>query len=181
MERSMSSFVDQISESSQHNPNDPRNREVVHPAGDPQVGNLATPINSSAFTKAFINNLPAYRQGLSPQRRGLEVGMAHGYWLLGPFVTYNPLRDTSIGDLAGLFATVGTILISTILISLYAASNPPAPIATITTPNPPRALATHEGWSEYATGFFLGGAGGAVVAYFLVVNLGPFLELLSIR
>jgi len=44
----------------------------VNPAGDPQVGNLATPLNSSGFTRAFINNLPAYREGLSPIRRGLE-------------------------------------------------------------------------------------------------------------
>ncbi|NER29259.1 MAG: photosystem I reaction center protein subunit XI, partial [Symploca sp. SIO1C4] len=58
--------------------------DVVQPAGDPQIGNLATPVNSSGFTTAFINNLPAYRPGLSPFRRGLEVGMAHGYFLYGP-------------------------------------------------------------------------------------------------
>ncbi|NEP48678.1 MAG: photosystem I reaction center protein subunit XI, partial [Moorea sp. SIO3C2] len=37
------------------------NMDVINHGGDPQVGNLATPINSSGFTKAFINNLPAYR------------------------------------------------------------------------------------------------------------------------
>jgi photosystem I subunit 11 len=39
-------------------------QEVVKPAGDPQIGNLATPINSSGVVKAFIGNLPAYRHGL---------------------------------------------------------------------------------------------------------------------
>ena len=175
----MATFVDKI-EQSNDRPSDLRNREVVHPANDPQNGNLATPINSSGFTRAFINNLPAYRRGLSPIRRGLEVGLAHGYWLVGPFVTFNPLRYTDVGPLAGLFSAIGLILISTLAISLYAASNPPKPVTTITTPNPPQSLATEEGWNEYATGFFLGGVGGAIVAYTLLVNVGTFQEFLSI-
>lgn len=157
-------------ERSNDNPRDPRNREVVHPANDPQVGNLATPINSSALTKAYINNLPAYRRGLSPQRRGLEVGLAHGYWLVGPFATFNPLRHTEVTYLVGLFSAIGLVIISTLAISLYAASNPPKPIATITNPNPPQALSDGEGWNEYASGFFIGGVGGAVVAYALLSN-----------
>ncbi len=152
-------------------PRDPRNREVVYEAGDPQIGNLSTPINSSDFTKAFINNLPAYRQGLSPLRRGLEVGMAHGYWLIGPFVKFGPLRDTDISHLAGLLATVGLIIILTIGLSLYAASNPLHPEPTITTPNPPEAFKSQEGWNEFANGFLIGGVGGAGFAYLLIANL----------
>ncbi|MEM1241810.1 MAG: photosystem I reaction center subunit XI, partial [Cyanobacteria bacterium P01_H01_bin.26] len=34
--------------------------------GTPEVGNVATPINSSAVARTYINNLPAYRAGLSP-------------------------------------------------------------------------------------------------------------------
>jgi photosystem I subunit 11 len=64
--------------------------EAIQPAGDPQIGNLETPINSSGFSKAFISNLPAYRAGLSPQRRGLEIGMAHGYFVYGPFALLAP-------------------------------------------------------------------------------------------
>lgn len=159
---------------------DPRNREVVHSAPDPQVGNLETPINFSGFTRTFINNLPAYRRGLSPQRRGLEVGLAHGYWLVGPFFKFNPLRFTEVGSLAALFSTIGLILISTLAISLYAASDPPKPVATITTPNPPAALEDGEGWNEYATGFFIGGVGGAVVAYFILANIDVFGNFISI-
>src|SRR4028119_92935 len=133
--------VQAISES-KNRPGDPRNQEVVREAGDNQVGNLATPINSSDFTKSFINNLPAYRKGLSPQRRGLEVGMAHGYWLIGPFAKLGPLRDTDVANLAGLLATVGLLIILTIGLSIYASSNPPQPTATITTPNPPDGLST---------------------------------------
>lgn len=175
----MANLVDKI-ERSNTNPRDPRNREVVHAAwDDPQIGNLETPINASGFSRAFINNLPAYRQGLSPLRRGLEVGLAHGYWLLGPFITFNPLRDTEVGSVTGLLATIGTILIATLSISLYAASNPPFPLATVTVPSPPKALSNSEGWNEYATGFFLGAVGGAVFAYALVTNIGLFQNYLN--
>ena len=37
---------------------------TVTPVADPCVGNLASPVNSSYFTKAFLNALPAYRPSL---------------------------------------------------------------------------------------------------------------------
>ncbi|MBW4487756.1 MAG: photosystem I reaction center subunit XI [Trichocoleus desertorum ATA4-8-CV12] len=151
---------------------DPRNREVVRPAGgDPQTGNLETPINASGFTEAYINNLPAYRRGLSPLRRGLEIGMAHGYWLIGPFAKLGPLRDTDVANLAGLLSTVGLVVILTLGLSLYANSCPPDPTQTITTPNPPAALTAQEGWNEFASGFLIGGIGGAAFAYALLANI----------
>jgi hypothetical protein len=61
---------------------------------DPFVGHLATPITSSAVTRAILQNLPAYRFGLTPLLRGLEIGLAHGYFLMGPFVKLGPLRDS---------------------------------------------------------------------------------------
>ena len=157
-----------------NDPRDPRNREVVFPAFDIQNGNLATPINSSPLVKAYINNLPAYRAGLTPLRRGLEVGMAHGYWILGPFAKLGPLRDTDIANLAGLIATTGLIVISTLAISLYANTTPPQPTTTITTPNPPDAFKSEHGWNEYAGGFLIGGVGGAAFAYFILTNISLF-------
>ena len=65
---------------------------TVTPVADPTVGNLATPVNSSYFSKAFLNALPAYRPALSPNRRGLEIGMAHGFFLYGPFTVCGPMR-----------------------------------------------------------------------------------------
>jgi photosystem I subunit XI len=163
---------------SKDRPRDPRNGEVVHPAfDDPQIGNLETPINASPFVKAYINNLPAYRQGLSPIRRGLEVGMAHGYWLIGPFAKLGPLRDSDIANLAGLISTVGLLAISTIALSLYAGSNPPNPTQTITTPRPPEAFNTSEGWNEYGSGFLIGGIGGALFAYaILALDIPHFIS-----
>lgn len=164
---------------SKDRPGDPRNREVVFPAFDPQNGNLATPVNSSDFSRALINNLPIYRKGITPLRRGLEVGMAHGYWLIGPFAKLGPLRNSDIANLAGLLSSVGLVVISTLLISLYAFSRPVAPQGIITAPNPPDELDTSEGWNEYGTGFLIGGIGGSVFAYFLLENIGLFRGILS--
>ncbi|MBM0742361.1 photosystem I reaction center protein subunit XI [Phormidium sp. CLA17] len=164
---------------SNNNPNDPRNRTVIHPVDDIYSANLETPINSSGLTKAFLNNLPAYRQGISVFRRGLEVGMAHGYWILGPFTVLGPLRDTSIANLAGLLSTIGLLIISTLIISLYGGSNPPAPTLTLTTPRPPEEFKTSEGWNEYGGGFLIGGVGGAIAAYFLLSNFSVIKELIN--
>jgi photosystem I subunit 11 len=164
-------MVEAISRSKDR-PSDPRNREVVFPAGrDPQRGNLETPINNSGLVKWFINNLPAYRQGITPWRRGLEVGMAHGYWLIGPFAKLGPLRDTDIANVAGLVATLGLVTIMTISLSLYANSNPVQPTVTVTTPRPSDAFRSPEGWNNFTSGFLIGGVGGAVVAYFLLNNI----------
>jgi photosystem I subunit 11 len=150
--------------------------DVIQSGGDPQVGNLATPLNSSGFSKAFINALPAYRQGLSPNRRGLEIGMAHGYLLYGPFAVLGPLRLTEYGATAGLLATIGLVSILTICLSIYGAVGVSKPTETLTTPNVPEDLATKEGWSEFASGFLLGGCGGAFFAFFLYQT--PHLETL---
>ena len=160
--------------SSKNLPSDPRNRQVVSAAGrDPQIGNLETPINSSPLVKWFIGNLPAYRPGLNPGRRGLEVGMAHGYLLFGPFAKLGPLRNADNGNLIGLFGAIGLVVILTACLSLYANSNPSKALASVTVPNPPvDAFNSKESWNNFASSFLIGGIGGAVVAYFLTGNLG---------
>jgi photosystem I subunit XI len=164
----------QAVDASKNLPSDPRNREVVFPAGrDPQQGNLETPINASPLSKWFINNLPAYRPGITPSRRGLEVGMAHGYFLFGPFAKLGPLRDTANANLAGLLAAIGLVVLLTAALSLYANSNPPKALASVTVSNPPvDAFNSKESWNNFASSFLIGGIGGAVVAYFLTSNLG---------
>lgn len=111
---------------------------TVTPVADPTVGNLATPINSSSFSKAFLNALPAYRPSLSPNRRGLEVGMAHGFFLYGPFAITGPLRLTEYASTAGLLATIGLVSILTVCLSLYgtAGNGPNVQPADATIDNP---------------------------------------------
>ncbi len=141
---------------------------AIQPPGDPQIGNLATPLNSSDFSKTLIRNLPAYRQGLAPFRRGLEVGMAHGYLLYGPFLVLGPLRNTGSADIAALLSSIGLVAILTLCLSLYASSMGGKPSETVTTGDVPSDFASKEGWSEFGSGFFVGGAGGAFFAYFLL-------------
>ncbi|MGF1540042.1 MAG: photosystem I reaction center protein subunit XI [Pleurocapsa sp.] len=132
---------------------------------DPFVGHLATPISASGFTKAFIGNLPAYRKGVAPILRGLEVGMAHGYFLIGPWIVLGPLRETDTASLGGLISGLAMILIATACLSIYGiVSFQGKPT------NSEDSLQSSEGWSQFAAGFFVGGMGGAFVAHFLMQN-----------
>merc|ERR1712085_87131 len=81
---------------------------------DPFVGHLATPITSSSLTRALLKNLPVYRFGLTPLLRGLEIGLAHGYFFIGPFYKLGPLRNSDTALLAGLLSTIGLIFILTL-------------------------------------------------------------------
>lgn len=142
---------------------DARDMELIKPYnGDPFTGHLSTPISDSDFTRTFIGNLPAYRKGLSPILRGLEIGMAHGYFLIGPWVKLGPLRDSDVANLGGLISGIALILVATACLAAYgivsfqkdeAAANP---------------LNTAEGWSQFTAGFFVGATGGAFVAFTLL-------------
>ncbi len=146
---------------------------AVTPVSDPCVGNLATPVNTGYFTKAFINNLPFYRSGISPNFRGLEVGAAFGYLLYGPFAMTGPLRNSDFALTAGLLATVGAVHILTALFVLYTAPGkaPNVQPADCTVENPPSDLFTRSGWADFTSGFWLGGCGGAVFAWLLCGTL----------
>lgn len=159
----------------------PSSSQFVKPyAGDPQIGNLETPLNSSGLSRAFLSNLPAYRQGLSAQRRGLEVGMAHGYLIYGPFALLGPLRDSDVPAIAGLLASVGLVLILTVCLSLYSGANVSPEVSRNTLPyKPPEGLSTDEGWSEFAGSFLIGGIGGAIFAYALTANLPMLIALVA--
>jgi photosystem I subunit 11 len=141
-------------------------KDFVQPfKNDPQLGNLSTPISDSPIVRAFIGNLPAYRPGLSPSRRGLEIGMAHGYFIYGPFALLGPLRNTELSSLAGLLATVAAIVLLTLGLSLYGETA--TKVISSSAVEAPVELGTSSGWSEFASSFLIGGAGGAAFAYFL--------------
>lgn len=65
-----------------------RGREYF--AGD----QVQTWMTSSGFARQYLGNWAFYRKGLQPWQRGLEIGLAHGYFLVGPFKSAGPLRDT---------------------------------------------------------------------------------------
>lgn len=150
--------------------------QVVKPyKGDPFVGNLSTPINDSGFTRTFIGNLPAYRRGLSPLLRGLEIGLAHGYWLVGPEVIFGALRGSEGANLGGLVTAIALILVATAGLSIYGIASFQGPFPESADPQKAKAvewdiLQTADGWSQFTAGFFIGAMGGAFVAYFLLEN-----------
>nr|YP_010215725.1 photosystem I reaction center subunit XI [Thalassiosira tenera]UBQ35206.1 photosystem I reaction center subunit XI [Thalassiosira tenera] len=135
---------------------------------DPFVGHLATPITSSSLTRALLKNLPAYRFGLTPLLRGLEIGLAHGYFLIGPFAKLGPLRNSDIGLLAGFLSTVGLILILTLGLTIYGAAS----FSQDKTSG--NELQTKKSWDQFKGGFFVGACGSAGFAFICLSSIPTF-------
>nr|YP_009391832.1 photosystem I reaction center subunit XI [Acrosorium ciliolatum]ARW59976.1 photosystem I reaction center subunit XI [Acrosorium ciliolatum] len=142
---------------------------------DAFVGNLSTPISTSGFTKGLLSNLPAYRRGLSPLLRGLEIGMAHGYFLVGPFDKLGPLRNTDVALLSGFLSAVGLVIILTACLSMYGSVS-----FSLNKDDTKDLLQTSEGWGQFTAGFLVGAVGGSGVAYLLLANI-PIIQNLGIR
>jgi photosystem I subunit 11 len=135
---------------------------------DPFVGHLATPITSSSLTRALLKNLPAYRFGLTPLLRGLEIGLAHGYFLIGPFAKLGPLRNSDIGLLAGFLSTIGLILILTLGLTIYGAA------AFGQDKSTGNELQTKKSWDQFKGGFFVGACGSAGFAFICLSSIPTF-------
>ena len=133
---------------------------------DPFVGHLSTPVTTSLSTRTFLSNLPVYRKGISPLLKGLEIGMAHGYFLVGPFDKLGPLRNSDISLLAGFLSAVGLILILTTALLIY---------GTVSFDSSDKGddLQTSVGWNQFTGGFLIGAFGGSSFAYLVLLNL-PF-------
>jgi photosystem I subunit 11 len=141
--------------------------DVVSPfQGDPFVGHLSTPISTSNLTKTYLSLLPAYKAGLSPLLRGINIGYVHGYFLLGPFVKLGPLRDSQVGNFVGFLSTISLIIILTtcLLIYGYVTFSEKENTKTKTLVD----FLTPKGWSEFTSGFIVGGFGGTSVAYVIL-------------
>jgi len=171
---------------------------------DPFVGHLATPITSSAITRAILRNLPAYRFGLTPLLRGLEIGLAHGYFLIGPFVKLGPLRNSDSALLAGFFSTIGLVIILTLGLTIYGAAvfgkesesskeelkliseiQDVSEIDEVSTTVKEKFtssnslnndLQTRESWAKFKGGFFVGACGSAGFAFICLSSI-PLFEL----
>ena len=135
---------------------------------DPSVGHLSTPVTSSAATKAYLGSLPAYRKGLSPLLRGLEIGMAHGYLLLGPFEKLGPLRESEIALLIGFLSSVGLVTLLTVCLAMYGkVSFQESENDSINSND----LLNGKNWNQFTSGFFVGSFGGVSFAYLILLNL----------
>ncbi|MEO0846063.1 MAG: chlorophyll a/b binding light-harvesting protein [Cyanobacteria bacterium J06648_1] len=138
---------------------------------EPFVGNLNIPLNSSDFSRWLLGNIPFYRSGLSPLFRGLEIGMAHGYLLFGPFALLGPQRNTEQGNLYGFLSAAGLVIILTACLLIYGAASfnqewrSDFPTYSTANPDLPTELKTTRGWNQFALAFLVGGMGGAFFAY----------------
>lgn len=69
-----------------------------------------TPVTSAPAVATFLSNLPAYRTGVSPLLRGIEIGLAHGFFLPGPFIKLGPLRNVdAVAEKAGSLSAAGAV------------------------------------------------------------------------
>ncbi|MEM8502203.1 MAG: chlorophyll a/b binding light-harvesting protein [Cyanobacteria bacterium P01_D01_bin.1] len=156
---------------------------AIKPAPITLEGTLRTPLNASDLSLDFIRNLPILRNGLSPFRRGLEVGMAHGYWAIGPFIKLGPLRDTDGALLAGTLSGCGLVVIGFIvllgygLVSLSDQGITPVyrkPRAAGDVLELPKSMRSVAGWRQFSFSFLIGGLGGAVFAALLLDGFSRF-------
>jgi photosystem I subunit 11 len=148
--------------------------DVVSPyEGDPFVGHLSTPLTTSRLTKTYLSLLPAYKTGFSPLLRGLSIGFVHGYFLLGPFVKLGPLRTSEVANFIGFLSTISLILILTTCLLIYGFATFPEKSKT-----PPKKstidFLNSTGWSQFTSGFIVGGFGGTSIAYLLLKFLPGF-------
>lgn len=128
-----------------------------------QVASAATAVSFSDVTVTFLRNLPIYRKGLSPIVRGLEVSLAHGYFLVGAFAVLLPLQEKGLAPLAALLATLALVLILAMGLSIYENRN-------IETGKVFYWHKTSEDWSLFRGGLVMGGTSGAFLAYLLLDN-----------
>ena len=137
---------------------------------DPFVGHLSTPITSSAVTRIILQNLPAYRFGLTPLLRGIEIGLAHGYFLIGPFIKLGPLRDSNVGLLVGFLSSVGLIIILTLGLTIYGM----AAFGEEKLQGNDNNLQTKKAWDQFKGGFFVGACGSAGFAFICLSSIPTF-------
>ena len=142
------------------------NFDVVSPyQGDPFVGHLSTPITTSNLTKAYLGLLPAYKSGLSPLLRGINIGFVNGYLLLGPFVKLGPLRDSQVANFVGFVSTLSLIIILTTCLLIYGyvtfSESKKEKVTFID-------FLSSTGWRQFTSGFIVGGFGGSSIAYIIL-------------
>ncbi|DBA71059.1 hypothetical protein WJX79_003725 [Trebouxia sp. C0005] len=149
--------------------------QVVQPInGDPFIGMLETPVTSAPIVANFLSSLPAYRTGVSPLLRGVEVGLVHGLILTGPFIKLGPLRNVpGYAEVAGCLSAGALVAILTAALTLYGAvsfqqDTPQLGVKTLSGREINRdRLQSGEGWSNFTAGFFVGAESGVAWGYIL--------------
>jgi photosystem I subunit 11 len=148
--------------------------QIIQPLnGDPFVGMLETPVTSAPIVASYLSALPAYRTGVAPLLRGVEIGLAHGFLVTGPFIKLGPLRNVEgVAEVAGCLSGAGLVLILALCLSIYGSAQfqttPAIGVKTLTGRSIIRdPLQSAEGWNGFTAGFTVGGLSGAAFSYIL--------------
>lgn len=144
---------------------------------DPFIGMFETPVTSSPLVASYLSGLPAYRASASPVLRGVEIGLAHGFFLPGPFYVLGPLRDTDMALTAGALSAAGTLLIAVTAMAMYGVvsfqDGEEQPETSLTLTGRTMAadpVQTADGWAGFSGGVLTGGLSGIIWATFLLNN-----------
>jgi len=132
---------------------------------EPFSSSVRTPLTEGRFSKMFIENTAFYREGLKPWQRGIEIGMAHGYFLIGPFTALGPLRDSPVAATVGLLC--GCSIIGLVTCGAYIFGTTIKPTLFDKEGDEPA-----KGWTELVNWHALGGVGGAGFAHALLTVFG---------
>merc|ERR1712196_39594 len=154
--------------------------QVIQPLnGDPFIGMLETPVTSAPLVANYLSNLPAYRTGVSPLLRGVEIGLAHGFFLPGPFIKLGPLRAVEgTAEIAGCISAAALVVILASALSIYGAASfqrkEVIGIKTLSGREIERdELQTSAGWEDFTSGWVVGGLSGVAYCY-LCTQFFPF-------
>merc|ERR1719152_560513 len=139
--------------------------------GDPFIGMLETPVTSAPIVANYLSALPAYRTAVSPLLRGVEIGLSHGFFLPGPFIKLGPLRAVDgVAEIAGCMSAAGLVIILAACLSIYGAARfQRKEIVSVKTLSgrelSPDEWQTSAGWSEFTSGWVVGGLSGVLYCY----------------
>lgn len=153
--------------------------QVIQPLnGDPFIGMLETPVTSSPLVASYLSSLPAYRTGVSPLLRGVEIGLAHGLLVTGPFIKLGPLRNVpEVAEKAGVLSGGGLVIILGLCLSIYGQvtfqqETSSLGVKTLSGREVPKdPLQTGEGWANFTAGWLVGGLSGVAFSYVLTQTL----------
>merc|ERR1712072_1425619 len=146
--------------------------QVIQPLnGDPFIGMLETPVTSAPIVATYLSNLPAYRVGVSPRLRGVEIGLAHGFFIPGPFIKLAPLRAVDgVAEIAGCLSAAGLVIILAACLSIYGAASfqrkESVSVKTLSGRDIGRdELQSSAGWADFTSGWLVGGLSGVAYCY----------------
>ena len=130
-------------------------RVVKEPPYRVEVPNI---VNSSELAQVYLDSLPLYRAGLKPGERGLEIGLAHGYFLIGPFLTVGTMRKSPHALIISYLCTIGLLIIMFGGLAVY---------LTVSYENDTE---NYPKMKNFANGIFIGLFGGSLFPFLLMLN-----------